>query len=343
MTERLRWGILATGSMADTFARALAASEHNELVAVASRSRDKAMAFGRAHGLNPDDCHEGYQALLEDASVQAVHVATPHTLHMKLAIAAITSGKHVLCEKPMALDRSEAATVIDAAGRHGVFLSEGFMYRWHPQTHRLVELIRTGAVGTVRMIRATFGFVGDMEKEPAVFDRALAGGAILDVGGYPASMVRLLAGAALNQTLAEPVHVQAMGHLGRTGVDEWTVCHCRFEQEILAELAVAVRVPLGHQVQVLGSHGTLSLANPWLYDRDAAETGVIVHEPLNQPALHIQVPAKQTSYALQADGIAQAIAAGRLEPDAPAMTWQDTLGNMALLDQWRSAIGMTYD
>src|SRR5438067_9940242 len=158
MAEKLAWGILGTGTIAKTFARGVQKSKTGTLAAVGSRSQESADAFGDALSVPAGHRHAGYDALLADPSVQAIYIATPHPWHAHWAIRAAAAKKHLLVEKPIALNAADAMAIVEAAIANDVFLMEAFMYRCHPQTHKLVELIRDGAIGEVRMIQAAFGF-----------------------------------------------------------------------------------------------------------------------------------------------------------------------------------------
>ncbi len=193
MSSALTWGILGTGRIARIFARGVAASVTGTVVAVGSRTREAAERFGEAFGVPRR--HGSYAALLADERVAAVYIATPHTAHAEWAIAALRAGKHVLCEKPLALNAAEAQAIVDAARRHDRFLMEALLYRCHAQTARLVELIREDAIGAVRLIQATFCFAAPADPPGRILNHALGGGGILDVGCYCASMARLIAGA----------------------------------------------------------------------------------------------------------------------------------------------------
>ena len=154
----LRWGILGTGNIAHAFASGLAHSLTGKLVAAGSRSAATSMRFGQEYGLAADSCHASYEALLADPKVEAVYISNPHPGHAEWAIRCAQAGKHILCEKPLAMNHRQAACVVEAARRHDVFLMEAFMYRCHPQTARIVELIREGAIGEVRVIPGDIQF-----------------------------------------------------------------------------------------------------------------------------------------------------------------------------------------
>src|SRR5215472_16061265 len=251
----LSWGILGTGRIAGAFASGLARSRSGRLVAVGSRTQPGADAFGERFGAAGR--HGSYEALLADERVQAVYIATPHPMHARLAITAAEAGKHVLCEKPLALNHAQAMAVVEAAAERDVFLMEAFMYRCHPQTARLVELVRSGEIGEVRAIRATFSFAARLDPAGRLLNRELGGGGILDVGGYCTSMARLLAGA-------EPVEVKAVGRIGETGVDEHAAAVLRFPDGVVAELLCGIRARADNTVWVFGSDGCIEVPEPWL-------------------------------------------------------------------------------
>ena len=159
MSRTLSWGILGTGLIAGVFANGVKQSQTGTLVAVGSRSQAAADTFGETWRI--PHRYSRYEDALADQSVQAVYLALPHPFHAEWAIKAAEAGKHVLCEKPIALNHAEAMAIVEAAQRHDVFLMEAYMYRCHPQTRKLLELIRSGVIGQVRVIQATFSFQAD--------------------------------------------------------------------------------------------------------------------------------------------------------------------------------------
>jgi predicted dehydrogenase/aryl-alcohol dehydrogenase-like predicted oxidoreductase len=324
--DRLRWGIAGTGRIAARFASGLARSRTGQLVAVGSRTRDRADAFGDQFDVPVR--HGSYEALLADDRVDAVYLATPHPSHAELAIRAAEAGRHVLCEKPLALNHAQAMAIVEAAAEHDVFLMEAFMYRCHPQTARLVELVRSGEIGELRAIRATFGFATRFDPASRLLDRELGGGGILDVGGYCASMARLLAGA-------EPVEVKAVGRIGETGVDEHAAAVLRFPGDVVAELFCGVRARADSAVWVFGTEGSIEVPAPWL---PGAEAEIAVARDGREPR-RVVVRTSDDLYGAEADEVAAHLEARQ----SPAMSWDDSLGNMHTLDRWRQEIGLVYD
>jgi predicted dehydrogenase len=336
---KLRWGILGTGHIAGVFARGVAASQSGELTAVGSRAQPSAERFAREFGL--PRAHDSYEALLADREVQAVYVATPHPRHAEWAIRAAQAGKHVLCEKPLTINHAGAVAVVAAARTRGVLLMEAFMYRCHPQTAKVVELVTGGAIGRVGLVQATFSFHTDFNPANRWWNKALGGGGILDIGCYPVSFARLVAGAADGRPFANPVSVAGAGHLHpQTGVDAYAAATLKFANGIVAQVACGVGLQQDNSVRVYGSEGWLHVPVPWGPCRDGGTSQLYVHRRGAVVPEEVLITAAPL-YALEADAFAAALAAGK--SDVPQMTVDDTLGNMAVLDQWRAAVGVTYD
>jgi predicted dehydrogenase/aryl-alcohol dehydrogenase-like predicted oxidoreductase len=331
MHSSMRWGILGTGTIARKFASELPFSRTGRLVAVGSRSAETAAAFvEKFPGIRG---HATYDALLADPEVDAVYISTPHPGHAEWAIAAAEAGKHILCEKPLTLNFPEAMVVAEAARRHGVLLMEAFMYRCHPRTERIVQLVREGAVGRVRLIRATFSFATEFRPDSRLFANELGGGGILDVGCYAVSIARLIAGAAVGRPFADPVEVHGVAELAATGVDEMASAVLKFPAGILAEVSCGVRLRQDCDLEVRGEDGVLRVPLFWnppgpihVTRHAGGETETVVTD---------ENPHK---YALEADALALALPG----LECPAMPVDDSLGNMRTLDQWRSSAGVVY-
>ena len=339
MSSILRWGIIGAGEIAREFAKGLAESTTGELVAVGSRSEQKAKEFSLE--LNIPRAYGSYETLLTDGDVQAVYIATPHPFHAEWAIRAAEAGKHILGEKPLALNHGEAMAVVEAAIRHDVFLMEGFMYRCHPQTAKLVELLKNRVVGDVRVIRATYSFHGAYNRDHRWFNDHLGGGGIMDVGGYCTSMARLVAGVAAGKDFAEPTEVKGCGHLGETGVDEWAVASLRFPGDIVAQLTAGLQVKQDNMVQIFGSEGSISIPTPFTPSRGGGVSKILIHSKNEQVPQEILIEAEKGLFSIEADAFASYIDKRQAAP--PAMTWDDTLGNMRTLDRWREEIGLAYE
>ena len=336
----LRWGIIGTGKIAAAFARALNHTDTGDLVAVASRTEANAERFGETHGVGFR--HASYEALVDDPSVHAVYISTPHPMHAEWAIKCAEAGKHVLCEKPMTLNAADTMAVVEAARRNDVFLMEAFMYRCHPQTERLVELLRSGVIGDVKLVRATFGFRGAYDLGERHLANALGGGGILDLGCYTVSMSRLVAAVALGVEVAEPRELHAVGRVGpETRVDEYTAATLLFDGDIVAEVSCGVRLAMGSEVRIHGTEGHLVVPEPWFCSgREGGTSYIEIHRADREPG-RVEVTTDRWLYAIEADHVAENI--DRRQASFPGMTWEDSLANMRTLDRWREAIGVEYD
>lgn len=341
-TTPIRWGILGPGSIAQAFAGGVAASRTGTIVALGARNPAKPGLAGKFPGARILD---GYDALLADPQVDAVYIAIPHPGHARWAIKAAEAGKHVLCEKPLGLTAFEADAMIHAARKAGTFLGEAFMYRLHPQTLKLVELIKSGVIGDIRMIKSSFGFAmpGFMPQH-RLYANESAGGGILDVGGYPVSMVRLIAGAASGQAFAEPDKVVGVAHLGQSGVDEWASALLHFAGGIVAEVSCSISLNQDNVLRIFGTRGRIEVPDFWFAggNRDVGlgQIDVIAADGARET---ISVNEQRHVYSFEVDAAGEAILAGRQEFAWPGMAWADSLGTLRVLDRWRAAVGLEYE
>ena len=341
-TSKIRWGIIGPGAIAQAFAAGVKNSKSGELVAIASRDPSKPSLATNFPGTR---IHAGYDALLADPEVDAVYIATPHPGHAEWAIKAAEGGKHALVEKPLALSAFEIDAVFHAHKKAGTFVGEAFMYRLHPLTKKIGELVGNGTIGEVRMIQSSFGFqMSKFMPEHRLFANDLAGGGILDVGGYPVSMSRFIAGAAAGKPFLNPIKVTGTAHLGQAGTDEWSAAVLQFENGILAQVSCAVFVNLENVLRIHGTKGRIEVPDFWFAggNRDGGPGNIHITAPDGKRET-ITVGDVGHLYSFEADGAGEAIRAGRQEFASPGMSWADSLGNARVLDLWRAGAGLEYD
>jgi predicted dehydrogenase len=335
MREKLQWGVIGTGGIASDFTEALAGSDRCKVVNVVGSSLPKARAF--ADRFRIPAAAPALGDLLADPAVEAVYIATPHPSHEAQALASIEAGKHVLCEKPLTTDAASSARVIEAARGRGVFLMEAFMYRCHPLMRELVTRLQEGVIGPLRHVRADFAFRVPRNPAGRLFNVALAGGGILDVGGYPMSLARLLAGIVELRPFVEPVKIDAIGIIGPTGVDELTTANLTFASGFTATVTAGVYHDGGRTAVIFGESGKVVIPDPWIpaSERHGLETGYTIWRDQQQPET-VVIRATKATYAIEAELVADTLPAK--EATWPAMGWADSLGNMAALDAWRTAL-----
>ena len=257
---RVRWGLLTTARINDAIIDGVRRSEVAEIVAVASRTRDRAESYAREREI--EHAYASYDELLADPDVDVVYVALPSALHVDWSVRALDAGKHVLCEKPMSRDPMAVEHAFDVAERNDRLLMEGFMYRHLEQPRRLRELVQDGAIGELRLVRATFSFMLDRPNDVR-WDPELGGGALLDLGCYCVSASRLVAG--------EPEAVYAQRILAPSGTDVRLAATLRFPNDVLGQIACGFDLPRRSVVEVVGSEGSLVYAPAFIADDAAVE------------------------------------------------------------------------
>ena len=248
----IRWGILSTARIADRILEGARLSETAQIVAVGSRDLARAQAYAAEKGI--ERAHGSYEDLLADPDVDAVYIPLPNSMHVPWTIAALEAGKHVLCEKPLTRVPALVDQVFDAAERAQRVLMEAFMWRFHPQTDELVRLVREGAVGDVRYAHAAFAF-GGLGSENVRLQAALEGGALMDVGCYCVSALRLLCG--------EPSRVSGEQVTGGDGVDVRFAGVMRFDRDVIATFDCGMDVHRHQGIQIVGSEGSIHVPQPW--------------------------------------------------------------------------------
>jgi predicted dehydrogenase len=288
----VRWGLLSTAPINLKLLAAAEQSDRAEVVAVGSRDAARAESYARERGLAR--AHGSYDALLADEEVDAVYVSPPNGLHIEWTMRALEAGKHVLCEKPMSRRADEVERAFDLAQSRRLVLSEGFMWRHHPQTERLLELIRGGAVGPLRLIRAAFSFPLAIERSPgdARFDPELDGGAMMDVGCYCVSAIRLFGG--------EPESVAGEQYVGPTGVDVVFAGTLRQADGVVSHFDCGFVVPRRAELELIGEDGSLFVTKPFVI----TEPGI---ELRRDGAVEQIVVEHVDSYLLELDNVSSAI------------------------------------
>jgi len=254
----LNWGLLSTARINSALIPPLRASKRNQLMAVASRTRESADKYAREHKISR--AHGSYEALLADPEIDVIYNSLPNHLHAEWTIKAVEAGKHVLCEKPIALNVEEVDAIKAAARKHGRVVAEAFMYRHHPQTLKVQELVKSGSLGSLKLVRGSFSFVLSREGDVRL-DPAMGGGSIWDVGCYPISYARSVIGE-------NPLEVFGWQVTGPTGIDETFVGQMRFDHEIPAQFDCSFVIPFHSFMEIVGSEATLNVPKPFKPETD---------------------------------------------------------------------------
>ncbi len=253
MTQKLNWGLLSTARINRALIPPLQVSKRNHLLAVGSRSQESADAYAKEKKI--ERAYGSYESLLADPDIDVVYNSLPNHLHAEWTIKAVEAGKHVLCEKPLALGVEEVDAIKAASQKHGRVVAEAFMYRHHPQTLKVQEIVKDGSIGILKFIRGSFSFVlsheGDVRLNPE-----WGGGSIWDVGCYPISYTRSILGK-------EPLEVFGWQVTGSTGIDDTFAGQMRFGGEVLAQFDSSFVIPFRAFMEIVGSEGSLNIPRPF--------------------------------------------------------------------------------
>ncbi|MDR3710730.1 MAG: Gfo/Idh/MocA family oxidoreductase [Capsulimonadaceae bacterium] len=321
--QKFRWGILGPGSIARSFATGLAALPEHELYAIGSRSKERADAFAAQYGATKT--YDSYEALVADPNVDAIYASRPHTFHSEDALLCIRAGKPVLVEKPFAVNERQSREVIDAAREAKVFVMEAMWSRFIPITVLLRKLVAEGRIGEPRMIQADFGFRAGLNPEGRLFNLALAGGGLLDVGVYPLSFSSMIFG--------EPAQVASIADIGSTGVDEQAGVVLGHKGGQISLISTGVRINTLQEAVVLGTEGNIRLPAKFWNPRK-----LVINAGGKEEIIEIQVAGN--GYEFEALEVAANVRAGRIESES--LPHSETVSIIRTCDRIRSQWGLKY-
>ena len=324
----LGWGILGPGRIAPRIVRGVGLSARCELVAVASRDAARAEAFAARHAIARS--FGSYEALLADPDIDVVYVSLPNHLHAEWTVRALEAGKHVLCEKPLALTVDEVDRIAAAAERADRIAVEAFMYLHHPQTLRTIELAASGVLGRLELVHGTFSFLLSQEDDPRI-DPSMGGGSLWDVGCYPVSLARRVAAE-------EPDSLQAFARFDEQGVDRTFVGQLHFPGGLLAQFDSGFAAPDRERVEIVGGEGRLVLDSPFLPEPDGPPPSLTMWR--GQEATSIEV-ASVDQYGAEVDDLTAAILDGT-RPRVDHAFSRGTIAALVALDRAaRSAVSQS--
>lgn len=253
MDKQLNWGLLSTARINQALIKPLNASKRTRLLAVASRSLSSAEAYAREWKI--PRAHGSYEGLLADPEIDVIYNPLPNHLHAEWTIKALRAGKHVLCEKPIALTLAEVDAMTQASKETGKVLAEAFMYRHHPQTLKAKEIVDSGALGKIQLVKGAFTFQLTREGDIRL-DKEMGGGSIWDVGCYPISFARMIVGA-------DPLEVFGWQVTGQTGIDDSFYGQMKFENGVHAQFDSGFKSPGRSMIEIVGTEGALAIPDPF--------------------------------------------------------------------------------
>jgi predicted dehydrogenase len=326
----IRWGVVATGSIASRVVQDLALLDDAVLQAVSSRTevsaRAFALRFGFASAYSDLEGVTGYERLFADPAVDVVYIATPHAQHHTVALAALLAGKHVLCEKPLAMNAREATELAELAAERGLFLMEAVWTRFLPSFRRAMKILRSGEIGPLRWLQADLGFAAPFDPSSRIWDPAAGGGALLDLAVYPLTW-------ALG-ALGEPSSITASGALSPGGVDVQNALTLTYGSGAHAQLITSIGVDCPSVVAISGAEGWLRSSAPLF------NPGELVIQPRQGMLRTERFEVFGNGFGYELREVTRCLQAGLTE--SPFMTPAESVGMMGLLDEARRQMGLHY-
>jgi predicted dehydrogenase len=318
------YGIIGPGRIATSFCKALQRCERVKIYGVASRDVQRAKDFAQQFGATKT--YNNYEAIAEDPNIDVIYIATPHAFHAQHAINCLHHKKPVVCEKPLTLDHATAEKIVQASRDNNTFLLEGMWSRFNPSVSLAKELIEEGTIGEVRHITADFGFKKDYDPKSRLYDLALGGGSILDVGVYPLFLALFI--------LGKPDSIQTTAHLAPTGADESCGFTLTYKYGATAQLFSSMIVETRKDAEICGTRGSIVIQTPWY-----KSMGLIVSRE-GQPEERIPLPYAGNGFEFQIDEVTKCLDLGLIE--SPLMNHDFTLLKAQVSDEILKQAGVKY-
>ena len=332
----VKWGVISTGTISKAFCDSIKYSQEGKLAAVASRSSKNLKYFSDKYGV---DTYDSYDALLNDSTIDAVYIGTPHSSHFDLSLKTLRSGKHLLCEKPMTMNSTEAMILLNESRKLNLFFMEAFMYRCHPLTHQMLELVKQEFTNQEVLIESSFGFTADVDEKHRLKNPELGGGSILDIGCYPLSMVRLIAGNLLEKSFADPLTISASGELTPAKIDLNAKAELEFSPKIKASIKSAINKEYENSLKISSGDKQIFVKEPWhcgQFQGQKAEIKILE----NNKEKVIEVTDDIGLFTREIDEASSCIKERRIE--SSFMPHADSLSNSIWLDKWLNEIKVIY-
>lgn len=324
MSKTIRWGIMGTGRIAGEFAEGLRHAPGCTLAAVASRRAETAESFAQRHQV--PSAHSSYEALVNEPEVDAIYIATPHSMHCENTLLCLDGSKHVLCEKPFAINAAEVETMIHRAREKQCFLMEAMWMRFIPVIQKAIQWVQDGVIGEVQMVQADFGFRVPFQAEGRLFNPQLAGGALLDVGIYPIAFASLFLGNAQE--------IVSLPTMGATGVDEQSAYIMKYSSGALFVGSSAIRTHTSQSAWIYGTRGRIHFPNQF-WKSQSFECHIDGKESQT-----VSLPYEGNGYQFEAMEVNHCLRSGLVE--SLIMPHAQSLALMQTMDAIRGQWGMRY-
>ena len=325
MGKIIKWGILGPGRIANSFAKGLKSLPDASIVAVGSRSKERADTFAREYGIAKS--YGSYQELANYPEVDIIYIATPHPNHKESALLCLKAGKAVICEKPFTVNAAESEELIKFAREQKLFLTEAMWTRYLPASIKVRELLSAGIIGDIKIVKADSGFICGWDTKSRLLNPELGGGALLDIGVYPISYASMIFNAA------EPIKIVSIANIGVTGVDEDFSTIIGYEGGKLSVVSGAIRTTLSNDAWIFGKKGRIHIPDFW-----HAKSVTLYLEDIGEEIF--ELPYESTGYNYEAAYAMRCLREGKLESDI--MPLEESLQIVKTMDTIRTQWGLKY-
>ena len=339
--KQVKWGIIGLGNIALKFAEGFQYTKNAKLFAISSRSENKLLTFKKKFQIDNNYCFTNYDKLLECKDLDIVYIALPHSLHHEWVIKSIKKAKNILVEKPATVNFSQMENIKNNLKKKNIFFSEAFMYRYHPQISKVVDLLKNKVIGNLVAMESFFGFDAlgrkkifgiKLKKKPnrnyRLYNKELGGGAILDVGCYPVSFSILIASLISKFDFSKIKVLNKKKEIGPTGVDMTSFAELNFENNFKSTVGASLTQNLGKKTKIIGTKGELLLEDTWT----PSNFSTIRIDGENKEIIEIEC--HNNIYTYEIEILSKCILENKKEPNFPGMSINETLENMRILDEW---------
>ena len=339
--KQVKWGIIGLGGIASKFADGFQFTKNAKLFAISSKNENKLLEFKNKFQIDENYCFSNYDSLLECKDLDMVYIALPHSFHHEWVIKSIERGKNILVEKPATVNFSQMENIKNNLKNKNIFFSEAFMYRYHPQIPKIVDLLKNKIIGNLISMESFFGFNAltrrkifgiKFKKKPnkynRLFSKELGGGAILDIGCYPVSFSIFVASLISKIDFNRIEVLNKKKEIGPTGVDMDSFAELNFGNNFKSKVSASLIKDLGKKTKIIGTKGELIIEDTW------SPTNISLINVTGENKETIKIKCHNNVYAYEIDTLSTCILENKKEPNFPGMTINETLENMRILDKW---------
>lgn len=339
--RKINWGIIGLGAIAKSFVEGFKFSENAKLIAIASKNSEKVDEFKKNYNINQSYCYHDYENLIKNQEIDIVYIALPTFLHAEWTTNCLKAGKKVLVEKPATINSCEAKKIKKYCVEKNMFFTEAFMYLFHPQIKKVIEIIKSGEIGDLISINSYFGqniltkkkffFFSKRRKiDPnnRLYNKKMGGGAILDMGCYPLSFSTTIASliSKVNYDKIEVVNIKK--EIGETDVDLESFAELNFENKFKAIIGCSFQNNLGKKTKIIGTKGELTIKDTW-----TAQPSQIIIKKKNEDKI-LNIDSIKNIYGYEIENISKNILEKKTKVDFPGLTIDNIIGNMKIIDKW---------